>query len=407
MHARPALPQLPEPWHRSPSDVAYFSGTSESGPLVAGVAALVIEAYRNTHGGVEPHAGARAPDPSQHRSGPRLPEQRAGRGARRRPGRRSRGRDRRSAAPGSPPARPGTGPSQPAFLASPGQLDFVASPGTGVRRGDGQQPVRRHRAVGASVRSLAVPFAHQPGQVTLDPSSDPTFVDDFGDTQSYREVSFTVPRGVDLMAASEAHGGGGVPVGMTLFDPSGRLANYTQDAGPADYSHAEVSDPTPGKWTAVFYTPQSGGLSGQVIYDFTSRALHRWPPSPRSRCCSRPTAGARSRSAARVRDARRRRQRPGAQQWRGSEERGAARVRTLVPLRRRAGPLRKRHGRRRDTGWPLATRSSSTFPPAPRRSGSTSIWPTRPGPSCLACSSRPTVRPRRRASRLTTDPATR
>ena len=256
------------------SDVAYFSATSESAPIVAGVAALVIEAYRNTHGGASPAPGlvrqillSTANDlgyPSSEQGAGLVDAAAAVHAA-----------ETIDYGDGAPPADNPTGsagsaPSAPVFLASPGQLDLVATAGHGSV---GQVTVRNPSAVAerisAGVRSLGVPFAHQQGQVTLDPATDPTFVDDFGTTQSYQEVTFTVPTGVDLLGASEVQAGDGLPVQMTLFDPLGRLANYTVAPGPADYSRAEVSDPAPGRWTAVFYAPQSGGFSGSVLYDFT------------------------------------------------------------------------------------------------------------------------------------------
>ena len=256
------------------SDVAYFSGTSESSPIVAGVAALVIEAYRNSHRGLSPTPGlvrqillSTADDlgyPSSEQGAGVVDAAAAvhaaqtvdyGDGA---------------SPSGNPAGSTGSAPSAPGFLASPGQLDLVATAGRGsVGQVSVRNPSGVAERISAGVRSIAVPFGQHRGQVTLDPATDPTFLDDFGTTQSYHEVTFSVPAGVDLLGASEVQAGDGLPVDLTLFDPLGRLANYAWDAGPADYSHTDVSDPTPGTWTAVFYTPQSGGFSGNVLYDFT------------------------------------------------------------------------------------------------------------------------------------------
>lgn len=43
-----------DPFNGAPASIEAFGGTSQSTPLDAGVAALVIEAYRNTHGGQTP-----------------------------------------------------------------------------------------------------------------------------------------------------------------------------------------------------------------------------------------------------------------------------------------------------------------------------------------------------------------
>ena len=61
-----------------------FGGTSESAPLTAGVAALVIQAYRKTHGGATPSPGGGQADHHQHADDIGAPGRAAGTGLTRR-----------------------------------------------------------------------------------------------------------------------------------------------------------------------------------------------------------------------------------------------------------------------------------------------------------------------------------
>lgn len=245
-----------------PSNITSFGGTSESAPLTAGVAALVIQAYRNTHGGASPSPGlikqlilSNANDlniPSNEQGAGELDALAAVKAAQ------SYGKH----------ARIGNG-----RLVDPTQLDLATPAGSGTgadvtvsNDGAGPQTYR------ATLRSLTTTVGHQHGSVTLDPSSDPTFINERGVPQGYQKITFHVPAGVDRFDASIAFPGPANTVNLTLFDPQGRMTAFTYEppGGFFDYDHISVRNPQAGTWTAAFFTPADGsGFTGAVQYDFT------------------------------------------------------------------------------------------------------------------------------------------
>ncbi len=207
----------------APSPIEFFGGTSEAAPVTAGAAALVIQAYRSTHGGW-------SPSPAQVKSilmssatdlGAPAAEQGAGR------------IDALAAVRAALSVEPAVAVSGAAELtAQPGailQRTFeIANPGTTA--------LELHPAL----ERLGPPFAGQ--TLPLDLSRAP-----------YVTQTFAVPQGADHLDVSIAFAPS-VSDQLGLIDPQGRFTAYSFPQGSGSgYGSVDAVKPLAGTWTAVVW----------------------------------------------------------------------------------------------------------------------------------------------------------
>jgi hypothetical protein len=236
----------------APSSFRAFRGTSESSPLTAGEAALVIQRYRDTHDGTSPtpqqvkaiimssatdlHVTARV-------QGSGLIDALA---AVRLAGR----------APGLVAGGESLG-----LTGAPGQDVVTTVP---VTNNDTQPiSVRPELQTMRTVAAATIP-------VVLDPYHDPKFFCAGPSSGVTRTID--VPRGLDQLTVEAAGaidpqvGPQNAAVNLTLIDPSGRWANWSSSALPsAPFAHVEVARPAPGRWTVLVWTGQDDhGWHGAV-----------------------------------------------------------------------------------------------------------------------------------------------
>jgi hypothetical protein len=247
----------------NPSNLRSFGGTSESAPLTAGVAALVIQAYRQSHGGATPSPALIKQIITGSARDLDIPSDEQGAGE----------LNALDAVKMAESVNGGSG-SASGHLTSPSQLDLAVPAGSPA---DGSvrltNPGSSAETYTATLRTLTTRLSDQKADVTLDPSTDPQFVSHLGVPQAYAEVHFTVPPGADRIDASLAHPSPDSTVNMTLLDPSGTFTAFTYHGADdfADFSHIDVRRPPAGTWTAVFSTPADGtGFSGAVHYDIST-----------------------------------------------------------------------------------------------------------------------------------------
>jgi hypothetical protein len=218
----------------APASVELSGGTSEAAPLTSGVAALVIQAYREAHSGATPSPAVvkqiivstaeNIDAPADQQGAGMIDAYQAVLAAR---------------------SYHSTKPAGHAILASSTQLNAVGHPGTTENftetlTNDGASAV----TVGLSSRTLS--------SYTPVSTKSLTLTDAGGYTA---EVRFTVPKGQARLNASVALVG---PVNLSLISPSGDLAEYNLPQGTGNYGNAQVADPQAGTWTALISTSGSG-----------------------------------------------------------------------------------------------------------------------------------------------------
>ncbi|MFE0458510.1 S8 family serine peptidase [Kitasatospora sp. NPDC058965] len=254
-----------------------FGGTSQSAPLTAGAAAVVIQAYRDAHHGQSPSPELVKKFLTGTADDLGLPAQEQGAGL----------LDVRAAAEA---ARGYQSPSADSSTVqvTTGQIDLTAQPGS-TRTADVTvvNTSDKPQTVSAATRDFA-PLADAQQTVQLNSSTDQQFpYATNGAPWVAHQVKFTVPAGADRLAATIAWQGKPQQAGsstvtpvvrLTLLDPSGRFETNTRPQGGAvspNWGIVDVPHPAAGDWTAVLYTPAGAkGFTGPVLLDTaTQRAV--------------------------------------------------------------------------------------------------------------------------------------
>jgi hypothetical protein len=254
------------------SDIEDAGGTSESAPFVAGAAALVIQAYRQTHGGSTPSPAlvkqiliSTATDlgaPATEQGAGLLNSLKAVELA----------ESVRTSA-GSP------APVGDTLLLSATQLKAVGVANrlrswrvTITNTGTSRQVISLHGRTLGSAQHV------QQGSVRLTRRS-PEFVSYDGLRNSYGIFHFRVTRGQDRLFASLAWPGDPISclnyycevglnarVRLILIDPRGRFAAHSFPQGPGNYGSVDVRYPVAGTWTGVIFSDLAGdgGTTGTI-----------------------------------------------------------------------------------------------------------------------------------------------
>jgi hypothetical protein len=248
----------------APSTFTDSGGTSESAPLTAGTAALVIEAYRNTHGGASPSPALVKQIITSAAVDLGIPANEQGSGI----------LNTYNAVVLAESIHTKDGAPKPigsGILLSQNQLNAVGMPNsphsfgvTVTNTGAAAQ------TVAVAGRAFGPPQNVQHGSVDLAPGANPQFLSLTGAPENYATVSIKVPVGANRLYASIAYESVNGRAGqLSLIDPKGRFAAYTLPQGIGNFGAVDVRAPTPGTWTGVIFArgDASGPFVGSVQWE--------------------------------------------------------------------------------------------------------------------------------------------
>jgi hypothetical protein len=249
------------------SPIQLFGGTSESAPLTAGAAADVIDAYASTHRGDDPSPALVKQILMSTATDIGAPATEQGAGL------------LNVLAAVKEAKSIGGGNGGGGLLLNPGQINVVQDPGDTSNRSlqvtnTGADTV----TVNLSTRALAAtPVASQSGEFCMQPDTPkpgcPANTGSFpiwtGVSDAYQDVHFTVPSTTGPsrleFAAGHSYTNQSALLNFALLEPNGAYAAYSLPQGLGDYGEVEVTNPPPGKWTAVFFTEGADiGTSGTI-----------------------------------------------------------------------------------------------------------------------------------------------
>ena len=224
-------------------------GTSEAGPIVAAVAALVIQSYRATHGGASPSPAQVDSLITGTADDLDVPGAQQGAGL-------------VDAYRAVAAARAMTG-----VVASTDQLDAIGNPGSTKQFSVTLTNAGASTAhVGLSGRTLGATHVIDGANPNLT-TADPSYINAKGVTHNFLKVPFTVPPGQSRLNADIAWpAANGAIVDVTVLDPRGKVEGYSLPEGSGNHGHADIRDPEPGQWTAVISAAEPG-YTGVVHFE--------------------------------------------------------------------------------------------------------------------------------------------
>ena len=254
-----------------PTNFQLFGGTSQSSPLTAGVAALVVQAYEQAHGGAKP-------SPSLVKSilvgtAQDLDHTADQQGA---------GEVDALAAVQAAQSVPAEGSSATPADASGNSLitrtakagvDQLDLSGATHKTVSGSFTVQNAspstQKVSLHSRSLTKTLSNTGGSLTLDPNQ--TFPNVTGSARAYKIVKFKVPVGADRLTARiafDSSDNDGYTVFGALVDPFGTFQSYSEPQGLANYGWMAARNPAPGTWKMMIWA--NPAFTAPIQYGLTT-----------------------------------------------------------------------------------------------------------------------------------------